>query len=50
MLVVGKTETFTLGEFGYNEFYEEVIESWIQQDYEQWLFDNIDSGWSLEDE
>ena len=25
------------------------MESWIQQDYEQWLFDNIDSGWSLEE-
>ncbi len=43
-----KTETFTLGELGYNEFHEDVIESWIQQDYEQWLFDNIDGGWILE--
>ena len=44
-----KTETFTLGELGYDDFDEELIESWIQKDYEQWLFDHIDGGWSLED-
>ena len=44
-----KTETFTLGELGYEDFNESLMESWIQQDYEQWLFDNIDVGWSLED-
>ena len=45
-----KTETFTLGELGYDDFDEELIESWIQKDYEQWLFENIDGGWSLQDD
>lgn len=45
-----KTETFTLGELGYVDFDEELMESWIQQDYEQWLFENIDGAWSLEDD
>ena len=45
-----KTETFTLGELGYDDVDEELIESWIQKDYEQWLFENIDGGWSLEDD
>ena len=45
-----KTETFTLGELGHDDFDEELIESWIQKDYEQWLFENIDGGWSLEDD
>ena len=33
----GKSQTFTLEQLGL-------------QDYEQWLFDNIDGGWSLEDD
>ena len=45
-----KTETFTLSELGYEDFDEELMESWVQQDCEQWLFDNIDGGWSLEDD
>ena len=43
-----KTETFTLGELGYEDFDESLMEYWVQQDYEQWLFDNIDGRWSLE--
>ena len=45
-----KSQTYTLGELGYEDFDEALMESWVQRDYEQWLFENIDGGWSLEDE
>ena len=45
-----RSQTYTLGELGYEDFDEELMESWVQRDYEQWLFENIDGGWSLEDE
>lgn len=45
-----RTDAFTLGELGYTDFDEELIESWIQKDYEKWLFENIGGGWSLQDD
>ena len=45
-----RSQTYTLGELGYEDFDEKLMESWVQRDYEQWLFENIDGGWSLEDE
>ena len=44
-----REDTFTLGELGFEDFDDELIEGWIENEYRQWLFETIDGGWSIEE-
>lgn len=46
--MVGISETFTLGQLGYEDFDDDLIELWIQKDYETWIHSNSRGSWKFE--
>ena len=46
--MIGISETFTLGQLGYEDFDDDLIELWIQKDYEKWVQSKSQGSWELE--
>lgn len=46
--MIGISETFTLGQLGYKDFDDDLIELWIQKDYETWVHGNSRGSWKIE--
>lgn len=46
--MVGISETFTLGQLGYEDFDDDLIELWVQRDYEAWVQSNARGSWKFE--
>lgn len=46
--MIGISETFTLGQLGYEDFDDDLIELWIQRDYEAWVQSNARGSWKFE--
>ena len=46
--MVGISETFTLGQLGYEDFDDDLIELWIQKDYEAWVQGKARGCWKIE--
>ena len=46
--MIGISETFTLGQLGYEDFDDDLIELWIQKDYETWIHSNARGSWKFE--
>ena len=46
--MLGVSETFTLGQLGYEDFDDDLIELWIQKDYETWVHGNARGSWKIE--
>lgn len=46
--MIGISETFTLGQLGYEDFDDDLIELWIQKDYEAWVHSKARGSWKFE--
>lgn len=46
--MIGISETFTLGQLGYEDFDDDLIELWIQKDYEAWVQGKARGSWKFE--
>lgn len=46
--MIGISETFTLGQLGYEDFDDALIELWVQRDYEAWVQGNARGSWKFE--
>lgn len=46
--MIGISETFTLDQLGYEDFDDDLIELWIQKDYEAWIHGNSRGSWKIE--
>ena len=46
--MIGISETFTLGQLGYEDFDDDLIELWIQKDYEKWVHSKLHGSWKFE--
>lgn len=46
--MIGISETFTLGQLGYKDFDDDLIELWIQKDYEKWVQSKSQGSWKFE--
>lgn len=46
--MIGISETFTLGQLGYEDFDDDLIELWIQKDYEAWVQGKARDSWKIE--
>ena len=44
----GISETFTLGQLGYEDFDDDLIELWLQKDYEAWVHGKARDSWKFE--
>ena len=46
--MIGISETFTLGQLGYEDFDDDLIELWIQKDCEAWVHGKARGSWKIE--